>query len=149
MKLSQSIPVLLLLAIGLFGTLRADQPTVCTFNSPLVFKGSQWRVKSAVGPVYLARWERSAWRVLAVFDGTKGQYHLDWENPASGLYSAVDSAGACSESVKISDERPQADRDLVAAAARGENKLGLNPRDLSEFHRLMLVSMVETPSARK
>jgi hypothetical protein len=93
----------------------ADQLSTGTFNSPLFFSGAQWQVKSAIGPVYLARKDAGAWKVLAVFDGTNGKYHLDWETPALGEYTAMDVTGTRSESITICDE---ATRSSVASSTR-------------------------------
>lgn len=96
---------LVLLAVGSFSSSQAAPVEPRNFLSPLSFTGSEWRVRSDVGPIYLARLEGGAWRVLACFDGTKGRYFLEWRNAHPGIYAAIDSNGACSEMVQIG-ERP-------------------------------------------
>src|SRR5258708_5550271 len=98
MKFSKFIPTLILLVLAQVSSSYATQPSSVLFSSPLVFNGTQWQVKSALGPVYLVRKEAGAWKVLAVFDGTNGKYHLDWENPTTGEYAALDGVGTCSDS---------------------------------------------------
>jgi len=77
------------------------QVVICSFLSPLSYNGARWKVRCENGPVYLARWENNSWRVLAAFDGTIGNYHLDWEKPTPGNYVALDSFGRISDSLKI------------------------------------------------
>jgi hypothetical protein len=108
MKFKTLLPLLLVLVLGQQSLSYSAQSSVCTFQSPLRFKSSQWQIQSALAPVYLARLEAGTWRVLAQFDGTNGKYHLEWENPAMGVYVAMDTLGTFSESLKIGDERQQA-----------------------------------------
>jgi hypothetical protein len=108
MKTISCFLVLTAVLLGLGNTRSSAAESVsvaCVFNSPLRYSGTQWHIRSGNGPIYLARWEKGAWRVLAAFDGTKGNYFLDWERPASGVYVAVDSFGICSESFKIGVEQ--------------------------------------------
>lgn len=98
----------LLLALALaaipFGQrqqLVAAPQTANVFVSPLHFNGRQWRIESDCGPVYLARMEGDSWKVLAIFDGTNGDYYLDWKRPVSGIYAAVDPFGRVSESLIV------------------------------------------------
>ena len=105
MKPLRLLPTLILFLLGIVGPSRATQAESSNFLSPLRYTGSQWQVKSTLGPISLARLEGGTWRVLACFDGTKGKYFLDWEQPNHGVYAALDSLGGFSESVKISDGR--------------------------------------------
>jgi hypothetical protein len=98
------IPLLLALAFGQQTLSYSAQSSVCMFQSPLRYRSAQWQIQSALAPVYLARLEGGTWRVLAQFDGTNGKYHLDWENPAKGVYAAMDTLGAFSESLRIGDQ---------------------------------------------
>lgn len=95
----------MLLAAGAFSPSQAAPVEPRNFLSPLAYSGTEWRVRSDVGPIYLARLEGGAWRVLACFDGTKGRYFLEWRNPHPGIYAAIDSNGACSEMVQIGERR--------------------------------------------
>lgn len=95
------LPILFVLIFGIVGPSQAAPADSCTFLSPLQFTGSQWQVKSSIGPIFLARLEGNSWRVLACFDGTKGKYFLEWSSPQSGVYAAIDSRGACSETLSI------------------------------------------------
>jgi hypothetical protein len=97
----------LLLAAGVFSRTPVAAIEARNFRSPLSYTGSEWRVKSDVGPVYLARFEGGVWRVLASFDGTKGNYVLPWARPYAGIYAAIDSSGACSEALQIGEPRPR------------------------------------------
>jgi hypothetical protein len=133
MTFPRSLAALFLMAVGFVASVQAGQVNAATFNSPLVFKGTQWKVKSSVGPVYLARMEGGAWKVLAIFDGTKGEYHLDWEAPAGGLYSAVDSRGVCSETVRISETRSP----IAGVSAAPETFRPSNAQELTEYHLRM------------
>ncbi len=133
MTFPRTLSSLFLMLVGFVVSVQAGQANAATFNSPLVFKGTQWKVKSSVGPVYLARMEGGAWKVLAIFDGTKGEYHLDWEAPADGLYSAVDSRGVCSETVRIAETR-SANAHVAAAA---ELVRPSNMQELTEYHLRM------------
>ena len=81
--------------------LRAAQVDGVTFLSRLSYSGSEWQVKSSIGPIYLARLENGKWRMLACFDGTEGKYFLEWQKPNSGVYAAIDGNGSCSETVSI------------------------------------------------
>jgi len=107
MKRAKAIPILLLLLAGILGASGAAPVESRNFLSPLHYTGAGWQVKSDVGPLYLARLEGGAWRVLACFDGTKGKYVLEWRNPQPGIYAAIDSNGACSELVQIGERRPR------------------------------------------
>ena len=118
MKYPRFVAGLTLLLLAQIGSAFADQVSIGTFNSPLLFSGTQWQVKSALGPVYLARKEASAWKVLAVFDGTNGKYHLDWKNPTTGEYAAMDGAGTRSESISICDDRGEMAGTSVASSMR-------------------------------
>lgn len=105
MKREKVFPVLLLLLAGMLGPSWAAPVESRNFLSPLFYTGSGWQVKSDVGPLYLARLEGGAWRVLACFDGTKGKYVLEWRNPHPGIYAALDANGASSELVRIGERR--------------------------------------------
>ncbi len=133
MTFPRTLSSLFLMLVGFVVSVQAGQANAATFNSPLVFKGTQWKVKSSVGPVYLARMEGGAWKVLAIFDGTKGEYHLDWKAPADGLYSAVDSRGVCSETVRIAETR-SVNATVAAAAALARPA---NFQELTEYHLRM------------
>lgn len=128
MKFIRLLPTLLLLIVGQVSPSYATQAISSSFYSQLRFTGTEWQVKSMVGPIYLARWEDGAWRVLAFFEGTNGKYHLDWENPTKGTYAALDSLGGCSDSVVVGDGQgseqtmkmnssPTAAREIIASAA--------------------------------
>ena len=105
MKHLHLLLTLLLVVVLNVGTLRAQQVDAVTFITPLSYTGSQWQVKSSIGPIYLARLENGHWRVLACFDGTAGKYFLDWQKPNTGVYAAIDGNGSCSETVSIGDDR--------------------------------------------
>ena len=105
MKRQKVLPILLLLLAGVMGPSRAASAGTSNFVSPLRYTGTAWQVMSDVGPLYLARFEAGAWRVLACFDGTKGKYFLEWRNPYPGLYAAIDSNGVSSELVRIGERR--------------------------------------------
>jgi len=105
MKRAKLLPILLLLLAGVLGPSRAASAGSSTFVSPLHYTGTAWQVKSDIGPLYLARLEGGAWRVLACFDGTKGKYFLEWRNPNPGVYAAIDSNGVSSELVRIGERR--------------------------------------------
>ena len=105
MKREKVIPILLLLLAGMLGPSWAAPVESRNFLSPLHFTGSAWQVKSDVGPLYLARLEGGAWRVMACFGGTNGKYVLEWRNPYPGIYAALDSNGASSELVQIGERR--------------------------------------------
>lgn len=118
MKYPRFVAGLIFLVLAQIGPVYADQLSTGTFNSPLLFSGKQWEVRSALGPVYLARKEASAWKVLAVFDGTNGKYHLNWEKPTTGEYAAMDGAGTRSESISICDDQGQMSGTSVASSTR-------------------------------
>jgi hypothetical protein len=120
----------------------ANQLSIGTFNSPLLFSGAQWQVKSAIGPVYLARKDAGAWKVLAVFDGTNGNYHLDWETPALGEYTAMDGAGTRSESITICDE---ATRSSMASSTRTFTRPSSPVHVPSTFYR-RVIAMAAHPT---
>jgi len=103
MKLFKLLPVLSILIMSQVNTSCSAETgaVICSFLSPLSYNGTQWKVRCENAPVYLARWENNSWRVLAVFDGTTGKYHLDWERPTPGVYVAFDSFGRISDSIKI------------------------------------------------
>jgi hypothetical protein len=103
MKSIKYLPLLLLAMLGQVNPSAEAEPVtiVCTFLSPLRYSGTQWKVKSEIGPIYLARWENNNWRLLAAFDGTGGNYFLDWEAPTPGIYAAVDSLGRSSDCLTI------------------------------------------------
>jgi hypothetical protein len=136
MKFPKLIPTFFLLVLGQVIPSQASQASSCTFNSPLSYSGTEWQVNSAMGPVYLARREQGAWRVLAVFDGTNGKYHLSWANPTKGEYAAVDSVGTSSETVNISDDSNQlAESDRNHFQPTGPNFAA------SSFHRRALAAL--------
>jgi len=95
----------MLLAAGVFSPSQAAPVQPRNFLSALSYTGSEWRVKSDVGPIYLARFEGGTWRVLACFDGTKGNYVLSWQKPYAGIYAAIDPSGAFSEAIQIGARR--------------------------------------------
>lgn len=97
--------VVVLLAAGAFTSSQAAPVEPRSFLSPLSYSGSEWRVRSDIGPIYLARLEGGVWRVLACFDGTKGNYVLPWKRPYAGIYAAIGPSGVCSEAVQIGDRR--------------------------------------------
>ena len=138
MKLLKFIPALILLVVGQVNLSYASQPNSCSFNSQLLFSGTQWQVKSSMGPVYLARREDGVWRVLAVFDGTNGKYHLDWQYPTTGEYAALDSIGACSESVKVGGDRAGSKAEPVAASAWSSFRETNSNQETSAFRRRMV-----------
>jgi len=135
MKLFRLLPILALLILEAVRPTFAAQAYTCSFNSQLYFNGTQWQVKSSVSPIYLARKEDGAWRVLAVFDGTNGKYHLDWENPTQGEYAALDPMGAASESVKIGEVRAPTAAGTVASAPRSGFNTVENVQTVTAFHR--------------
>ena len=141
MKLLRFLPILILLLVGEVIPSYAAQTTSCSFNSQLLFDGARWQVKSTMGPVYLARREEGAWRVLAVFDGTNGKYHLDWKNPTTGEYAALDSAGACSESFRIVDDRARSAGDPIASSTRSYSQPAQPNQDSSAFRRRVVAMM--------
>jgi hypothetical protein len=94
-----------LLAAGSFTSSQAAPVEPRNFLSSLSYSGSEWRVRSDVGPIYLARLEGGTWRVLACFDGTKGNYVLQWKTPYAGIYAAIAPSGAFSEVVQIGERR--------------------------------------------
>jgi len=97
--------LLILLLAGVWAPSWAAPVEAHNFLSPLRYSGSAWQVKSDIGPLYLARLEGGAWRVLACFDGTKGKYFLEWRNPHPGIYAAINSNGTSSELVQIGERR--------------------------------------------
>jgi hypothetical protein len=135
MKLFRLLPILALLIVEAVRPSFAAQGYSCSFNSQLCFNGTQWQVKSSVSPIYLARKEDGAWRVLAVFDGTNGKYHLDWENPAQGEYVALDPMGAASESVKIGEIRAQYPAEMVTSITSYGSNATAKVQSATAFHR--------------
>ncbi len=97
--------LLIALVAGSWVLGEAASATPRNFLSPLTFTGTEWRVRSDVGPVYLARWESGAWRIVACFDGSKGNYVLSWVKPYAGVYAAIDPSGTSSEVVQIGGRR--------------------------------------------
>lgn len=69
----------------------------------LSYSGTQWQVEASAGPIYLARWQDNEWRALAAFVGDGATYRLDWQNPKSGEYVALDSSGRISDSLVVVD----------------------------------------------
>ncbi len=114
MKILKFLPILVILILGNANPSSA-QVGSCTFQSPLRYNGTQWQVASIVGPVYLARLEGGAWRILAVFDGVNGKYHLNWDEPTKGTYAALDTFGVSSDSKIIGDDR---DREMKSYQSR-------------------------------